>query len=162
MHHSQCFCHFFKCILEVVLSTTCDSVSITAVVSKWQPFSSVFNWGNRKVGWVGDNSHVVFGQKFPGEKGSVGRCVVMMQQPILLPSKSSNISRSHRKKITVVCRIDSLVCQDEFFVNNPLDVKENDEHALGFVIHLSRLHAFQTSVYDLFVQSLPGCPLHFF
>jgi hypothetical protein len=24
------------------------------------------------------------------------------------------------------------------------------------------LHAFQTSVYDLFVQSLPGCPLHFF
>jgi hypothetical protein len=25
-----------------------------------------------------------------------------------------------------------LACQDEFFVNNPLDVKENDEHALQF------------------------------
>jgi hypothetical protein len=25
----------------------------------------------RKVGWVGDNSHVVFGQKFPGVEGSV-------------------------------------------------------------------------------------------
>jgi hypothetical protein len=24
----------------------------------------------RKVGWVGNDSHVVFGQKFPGEKGS--------------------------------------------------------------------------------------------
>jgi hypothetical protein len=24
----------------------------------------------RKVGWVGDDSHVVFSQKFPGEKGS--------------------------------------------------------------------------------------------
>jgi hypothetical protein len=30
-----------------------------------------------------------------------------------------------------------LHCQDEFFVNNPLDVKENDEHALGFALHLS-------------------------
>jgi hypothetical protein len=27
-----------------------------------------------------------------------------------------------------------LVCQDEFFVNNPLDVKENDEHALDFAL----------------------------
>jgi hypothetical protein len=35
-------------------------------------------------------------------------------------------------KVTVVCRIDCLACQDEFFVNNPLDVKENVEHALDF------------------------------
>jgi hypothetical protein len=26
----------------------------------------------------GDNSHVVFGQKFPGEKGSMRECVVVM------------------------------------------------------------------------------------
>jgi hypothetical protein len=32
-----------------------------------------------------------------------------------------------------------LACQDEFFVNNPLDVKENDEHALDVAVHLSRL-----------------------
>jgi hypothetical protein len=32
--------------------------------------------------------------------------------------------------------------QDEFFVNNPLDVKENDEHALDFVLHLS--HRFRS------------------
>jgi hypothetical protein len=33
-----------------------------------------------------------------------------------------------------------LACQDEFFVNNLLYVKENDEHALGFALHLSRLN----------------------
>jgi hypothetical protein len=42
-------------------------------------------------------------------------------------------------KVTVVCGIDSSVCQDEFFVNTPLDVKENDEHAIHFALHLSSL-----------------------
>jgi hypothetical protein len=41
----------------------------------------------RRVGWAGDDSHVVFGQKFPGEKGSVRRCVVVMQQSVLLSPK---------------------------------------------------------------------------
>jgi hypothetical protein len=41
----------------------------------------------RKVGWVGDVSHVVFGQKFPGGKKSVRRCFAMMQQPIPLSPK---------------------------------------------------------------------------
>jgi hypothetical protein len=40
-----------------------------------------------KVGWVGDDSHTVFGQKFPGEKGSVRLCVVMMKQPVLWTPK---------------------------------------------------------------------------
>jgi hypothetical protein len=34
---------FFKCILEVVFSTACDSASITLIVSQWQPFSFIFN-----------------------------------------------------------------------------------------------------------------------
>jgi hypothetical protein len=29
-----------------------------------------------------------------------------------------------KKKVTVVCGIGCLVCQDEFFVNNPLEVKK--------------------------------------
>jgi hypothetical protein len=33
----------------------------------------------REVGWVGDDSHVVFGKKFPGGKGSVEECVIVMQ-----------------------------------------------------------------------------------
>jgi hypothetical protein len=32
-----------------------------------------------------------------------------------------------------------LAYQDEFFVNNPLNAKNNDEHALGFALNLSRL-----------------------
>jgi hypothetical protein len=32
-----------------------------------------------------------------------------------------------------------LACQEECFVNNPFDVKENDGHALDFALHLSRL-----------------------
>jgi hypothetical protein len=38
----------------------------------------------RKVGWVWDDSYAVFGKKFPGEKGSMRQCIVMMQQPFLL------------------------------------------------------------------------------
>jgi hypothetical protein len=36
---------------------------------------------------VGDDSHVGFGKKFPGEKGSGRLCIVMMQQPVLLLPK---------------------------------------------------------------------------
>jgi hypothetical protein len=64
-----------------------DSASITLFVSKWRPFSFIYNRGSRNVGWVGDASHVIFGQKFPGEKESVGRCVDMMQQSVLLLAK---------------------------------------------------------------------------
>jgi hypothetical protein len=45
---------------------------------------------------VGDDIHVVFGQHFSSENGSVRKCVVMMQQQVLLlPNvrvKSSHIS----------------------------------------------------------------------
>jgi hypothetical protein len=37
-----------------------------------------------KLGWAGDDSHVAFRQQFPGEKGSVGRRVVSMQQPVFV------------------------------------------------------------------------------
>jgi hypothetical protein len=35
----------------------------------------------------GDDSRVVFDQTFPGEKGSVRRYVVLMQQPVLSVAK---------------------------------------------------------------------------
>jgi hypothetical protein len=71
-----------------MLSTACSSDLITSIVLKWRAFSFIFNYGNRgKVGWMWDNSHVVFGQKFPGEKGSVIQCVVVMQWPVLLSPK---------------------------------------------------------------------------
>jgi hypothetical protein len=41
----------------------------------------------RKLGLVEDDSHIIFGQKFSGEKGSVRWCVVVMQQSVLLSPK---------------------------------------------------------------------------
>jgi hypothetical protein len=39
------------------------------------------------AGWVGEGSHVVFGKKFPGEKGGMRQCTVVMQQPVLSSPK---------------------------------------------------------------------------
>jgi hypothetical protein len=51
-----------------------------------------------------------------------------MQQPVLwspkFGTKSSHIFTQSPQNITVVCGIDCLACQDEFFANNPLDVKK--------------------------------------
>jgi hypothetical protein len=49
------------------------------------------------------------------------------------------------QRLTVVCGIDCLACQVKLFVNNPLDVKENYEHADNFALHLS-LFLFLASV----------------
>jgi hypothetical protein len=54
------------------------------------------------------------------------------------------------ENVTVVCGVDCLACQNDFFVNNPHNVEENDEHALEFALHLSRLFGlreFGLSVY---------------
>jgi hypothetical protein len=83
-------------------------------------------------------------KKVPGEKGSVKRCVVVMQQPVLLSpkfgAKSSHIFMQSPYNVAVTCGIDCLACHGEFFVNNQLDIKQNDEHALDFALHLSRLY----------------------
>jgi hypothetical protein len=42
-------------------------------------------------------------------------------------------------KVTVICGIDCLACQNDLVVKNPHYVKEIDEHAHDFVLHLSRL-----------------------
>jgi hypothetical protein len=50
------------------------------------PFSFIYSWVNRELRWVGDDSYVIFGQKFSGEKLSA-RQYVVMQEPVLLSSK---------------------------------------------------------------------------
>jgi hypothetical protein len=56
--------------------------------------SSIWETGKSRVG--GGQQSCWFCQKFPDEKGSVRRCVVVMQQPVLLSpkfaSKSSHIA----------------------------------------------------------------------
>jgi hypothetical protein len=46
-------------------------------------------------------------------------------------------------KVTVVYGINRLACQNEFFVNNPLDVNENDEHSLDFAPYFSNLFRYR-------------------
>jgi hypothetical protein len=59
-----------------------------------------------------------------------------------------------------VCGIYCFVCRDEFFVNNPPDVKENDEYALDFALRLSRLFSvsvtsgFRRTAHALFPERL--------
>jgi hypothetical protein len=48
-----------------------------------------------KVG--GDDSHIVLGQEFPGDEENVRRCIVVMQQPVLLSQSLLTFSRSRRK-----------------------------------------------------------------
>jgi hypothetical protein len=84
-----------------------------------------------------------FWSKFPLEKVIARWCIAMMQQPLLLTPnfglKSSHILTQSLYNVRVVCGIDRFACQDEFFVNSPLDVKENGEHALDFAFCLSHL-----------------------
>jgi hypothetical protein len=46
----------------------------------------------------------------------------------------------------VVGGIDCLALEDEFFVNNLIDVKENGQHSLAFVLHPSRLFSLSASL----------------
>jgi hypothetical protein len=79
------------------------------------------------VEWVCYDSHVVSGQKSPGEKGS--EMVHWRDGP-----DSSFIAIAWGRvfvyfhtvavKFTIEFGIDRLTCQNEFFVNNPLDVKD--------------------------------------
>jgi hypothetical protein len=130
-------------------------------VSKWRPFSSIFNWRNnwRKEESVGDDSHIVF----VGGNRSLSRCVVEMQQSVLLQpkfgAKSLHIFTQSPQNITVLCRIDCLACQDEFLLNNRLDVKENDEIASNtvyslcfFVRTLVQYISWSPSHFETFIQ----------
>jgi hypothetical protein len=90
----------------------------------------------RKVGCLQPTVILFWIKKLSVEKGSVSRCFVMMQQSVFLSpklgAKSWPIFMQSPQNVTVVCGIDCLDCQNELFVHNPLDVKENDEHALDF------------------------------
>jgi hypothetical protein len=53
---------------------------------------------------------------------------------------------AHFRAVAVKCHhVNETIsaCQDEFFVNNPLDIKENDENALDLALHQSWLSQSQ-------------------
>jgi hypothetical protein len=118
----------------------------------------------RKVGWVGNNSHVVFGKKkkSPGENGSGDSVLSWCNNQFLCRQNLGQIlhtfSCSRCKDITVVCRMECLACNNELFVNNPNDVKENYEHALYFAF--SCLTSFDLSGFGLSIYSSHFFPEH--
>jgi hypothetical protein len=86
---------------------------------------------------VGDGSHVDFVHKFPGEKvhchdATAHSFASKVWEKVFVHFQSPY-------NVTAGCGTNRLACQDEFFVNNNLDIKQNDEHTLHFVLHLSCL-----------------------
>ena len=69
--------------------------------------------------------------------------VVTVKQPGLFSPKfgatSSHIFTRSPQNIAVEPGIHSLACWVKFFVQNPLDIKESDHHALDIVFHMSGL-----------------------
>jgi hypothetical protein len=90
---------------------------------KMAAFQFYLQSGKQKSRVGGGWQSCCFGQKFPGEKGSVRMCVVIIQQPVpLLPkfrTKTSHIFTQSPWNVTAVSGIDCLL----FTVNIPLDAK---------------------------------------
>jgi hypothetical protein len=65
------------------------------------------------------------------------RCHVATATSFVAEVRGEAFARFHAVAVNrqVVCGINCLACQGEFFVNTPLDVKENDELALDFALH---------------------------
>ena len=92
---------------------------------------------------MGDDRQTVSCQKLLGEDGSVkmGHCHVK-QPGLFLPkfgATSSHIFMQSLQNVAVEPGIHSLACWDNFFVYNPLDIKESDDHALDIAFHPSGL-----------------------
>jgi hypothetical protein len=111
----------------------------------WTP-----RWGKKeKVGWVGDESHVFVKKKIHWckTKCETVRCRGATACSFVAEVRGEVFAHLHAVavKVAVMCGIDWLACQDEFFMNDHLDVKGNDEHALDFALQLSRRFSVSAS-----------------
>jgi hypothetical protein len=78
------FCEDVQCHLQFCLSyLSC----VKATVSSIMETEKSLRGPSQASRVVGNDSHVVFGNKFPGEKESVKWCVVVMQQVVVSLSK---------------------------------------------------------------------------
>jgi hypothetical protein len=76
MHRSQRLYPFLKCILEVMVYEGVQHrrrfFLKHLICVKMAAFQFYLQLGEqKKVGWLGNDGNVAFGQKFPGEKGNV-------------------------------------------------------------------------------------------
>ena len=76
----------------------------------------------------------------------MGRCHGEAARSVLakVGAMSSYFFTQSPQNFTVEPGIHSLACWDKFFVHNPLDVKESDDHALEIDFHLSGFLALVT------------------
>jgi hypothetical protein len=147
MHYSKRVCHFINSSWKLCLDQlNCVKMAAFHIYVHSEKQKSL-KGPSQESRLGGDGSHIVSGKKFPVGKGSERRCIVVMQQPVLLSpkfgSKSFHILMQSPLNVRVVSGIDCLVCQHEFYVSNPPNSKENDEHALDFVLQLSYLFRAQ-------------------
>jgi hypothetical protein len=98
----------------------------------------------RKVRWVGDDSHVIFGKKnslVKKTKCETVRCCDSTASCFVVKVRGEVFSHFHPVAVTSRSSMRNWMfgLPDEFFVNNSFYVKEIYEHALNFAPHLSRL-----------------------
>jgi hypothetical protein len=108
-----------------------DTASITTLVQNGglSVLSSIKETDRSRV--IGGQQLCCFWSEIPVEKENVRWLQFFCRQSSV--RSLHTFSPSHYKT-SVVCGIDRLVWQDEFFMNIPLDVKENDEHACDFAL----------------------------
>jgi hypothetical protein len=104
---------------------------------------------------VGNKSNAGFGSKFAGEKG---KSEMMRYHDATASSFVAKVpgdvfTNFHLVAIKrhLVCGIGCFTCQYESFASSSLNIKENDQHALDFVPHLSNTHVL------LMLSSLNTC-----
>jgi hypothetical protein len=97
----------------------------------------------------------VYGHKLPGGKGSVRRCVAVMQQPtrghVLAHVHAVAVKRHSSMRSRLFGLPGRTLCEQS------LDVKENDAHALDVALRLSRLFRSRwvwTSLVRLILSSI--------
>jgi hypothetical protein len=78
---------------------------------------------------------LIFVKKNPGDMWRLRRCAIVMQQPVLLSpkfgTKSSHNFTHLPWNVTIVCGINCLACQDNFFVNSSPDLKVGCLHPVA-------------------------------
>jgi hypothetical protein len=129
-----------KC-LALLTAAWCDSPTPQ---SKWRPL----NRGNNERG-----SHVICGKAFPSERGSARRALWRNSQFCCLRSWGRAFWHFHAVTVRGHSSVRNwlFAYQDEFSVNDALYLKGNDEHALEFALHLSRI--FQSALNPACIQT---------
>jgi hypothetical protein len=93
---------FFKCILDTLFFEDVQHRLRFCPDHLDYVKMAAFSIGEREqVVWVGNDDYFVFGKNSPGGIGSVRRCIVTMQQPVLSSPKVRGEVYSHFHAVAV-------------------------------------------------------------